>query len=88
MSLIEWEVEEDSYQEQIYIPQKQTDQAAAEGIVIENKAQVTIRITNMTTGEEYLSRLKITGNRQLYLPTEVQKLLQGSKTIRLRIFGN
>ncbi len=42
------------------------------------KQKVTARITNLTTGEVYTGRLSISGNRQLYLPVEIQKLLEGS----------
>lgn len=87
MQLIEWEVQEDNYQEQINIPQAQADQASEEGISTANKSQVTVRLLNKSSGEEYLGRLKITGTRQIYVPTEIQKMLKGSKTIRLQILG-
>lgn len=87
MRLIEWTVPEDDYQEQIYVPADQAKAAAEEGIEVENKKQLAVRITNMTTAEVYEGRLKITGNRQIYLPTEVQKLLDGSKNIRIQILG-
>jgi hypothetical protein len=69
MRLIEWEVNEDSYQEQILIPEAQRQLAAREGISTENKQTVAARIQNLTTGETYTARLAITGNRQLYLLT-------------------
>ena len=37
MQLIEWGVNEDGYEEQIIIPNKQRDLAAEEGIGMENK---------------------------------------------------
>jgi len=37
MNLIEWEVNEDDYQEQIVIPETQRELAAKEGISTENK---------------------------------------------------
>jgi len=37
MRLIEWEVGEDGYEEQIVIPKEQRELAAAEGIGTENK---------------------------------------------------
>ncbi len=37
MQLIEWEVNEDGYEEQIIIPKEQRDLAAEEGIGTENK---------------------------------------------------
>ena len=39
----------------------------------ENKQKVTVQITNLTTGKVYTGRLPITGNRQIYLPVEIQK---------------
>jgi len=46
MQLIEWEVNEDAYEEQIIIPKKQRDLAAEEGIGTENKQKVAVRILN------------------------------------------
>jgi hypothetical protein len=85
MRLIEWEVNEDSYQEQILIPEAQRQLAAQEGISTENKQTVATRIQNLTTGETYTARLAITGNRQLYLPVEIQKMLQGAGRIRIQL---
>ena len=87
MRLIEWEVSEDGYEEQIVIPKEKRDLAAEEGINTENEQKVTIRITNLNSGESYTGRLAITGNRQLYLPTEIQQMLNGSKKIRIQILG-
>ena len=85
MKLIEWEVNEDSYQEQILIPEAQRQLAAREGISTENKQTVATRIQNLTTGVTYTARLAITGNRQLYLPVEIQKMLQGAGRIRIQL---
>jgi hypothetical protein len=85
MRLIEWEVNEDSYQEQIVIPEAQRQLAAQEGISTENKQTVAARIQNLTTGETYTARLAITGNRQLYLPVEIQKMLEGAGRIRIQL---
>ena len=87
MRLIEWEVSEDGYEEQILIPKEERDLAAKEGISTENKQKVTVQITNLTTGESYLGRLSITGNQQIYLPTEIQQLLKESGRIRIQILG-
>jgi len=87
MKLLEWEGSEDNYQEQINIPKAIRDMAAEEGIGTENKDKVVVRLTNMKTGEEYLNRLSITGTHQIYVPTEIQKILEGAGTIRIRIFG-
>jgi len=51
--LIEWEVNEDGYEEQILIPKEQRDLAAEEGISTENKQKVAVRIQNLNTGETY-----------------------------------
>jgi hypothetical protein len=83
--LIEWEVNEDTYQEQIVIPEAQQKLAAEQGIPTENKQTVAARIQNLTTGETYTARLAITGNRQLYLPVEIQKMLEGAGRIRIQL---
>ena len=87
MRLIEWEVGEDGYEEQIVIPKEQRELAATEGIDTEYQQKVTVQITNLTTGETYTARLAITGNRQIYLPVEIQKMLEGSGKIRIQILG-
>lgn len=85
MQFIEWEVNEDGYEEQIIIPKEQRDLAAKEGINTENKQKVSVRILNMNTGESYTGRLAITGNNQIYLPTEIQKMLEGAGRIRIQL---
>ena len=122
MRLIEWEVAEDGYEEQIIIPKEKRELAAEEGIGTENKQKVTVQIMNLKTGESYIGRLAITGNRQtrlpqqvppakpapylhdtqqwrsaergiqgtsgqVYLPTEIQKMLKDSGTVRIQILG-
>ena len=67
--------------------ERQKDIAAEEGISTENKQKVTVRIMNLKTGESYISRLAITGNHQIYLPTEIQKMLKDSGTVRIQILG-
>ena len=85
MKLIEWEVNEDGYQEQIIIPEAQRKLAAEEGISTENKQKVAVWILNMNTGETYTGRLAITGTHQIYLPTEIQKMLEGAGRIRIQL---
>ena len=85
MKLIEWEVTEDSYQEQINIPKEIRNLAREEGISTEVKQNAAIEILNLNTGESYTGRLAITGTHQLYLPVEIQKMLQGSGRIRIRL---
>ncbi len=85
MQLIEWEVSEDGYEEQINIPEAQRELAALEGIGTDVKQKVTVRIVNLTTGESYTGRLAITGTRQLYLPVEIQKMLHGARRIRIQL---
>jgi hypothetical protein len=87
MRLIEWEVAEDNYQEQINIPKEKRDLATKEGIGTEDKQKVTIRITNLTSGEAYTGRLAITGTNQIYVPVEIQQMLKGSGKIRIQILG-
>ena len=85
MKLIEWEVNEDGYEEQIIIPKEQRDLASKEGIGTENKQKVAVRILNLNTGESHTGRLAITGNHQVHLPTEIQKMLEGSGRIRIQL---
>ncbi len=85
MKLIEWEVTEDSYQEQINIPKEIRDLALEEGISTEVKQKTAVEMLNLNTGESYSGRLAITGTNQLYLPVEIQKMLQGSGRIRIRL---
>jgi hypothetical protein len=85
MKLLEWEVTEDSYQEQINIPKQIRNLAKGEGISTEVKENVAVEILNLNTGESYTGRLAITGTHQLYLPVEIQKMLKGSARIRIRL---
>lgn len=85
MKLIEWEVSEDSYQEQINIPREIRDLAEDEGISTGVKENAAVEILNLNTGESYAGRLAITGTHQLYLPVEIQKMLKGSGRIRIRL---
>ena len=87
MRLIEWEVAEDGYEEQIVIPKEERDLAAKEGISTENKQKVTVQIMNLNTGESYVGRLAITGNQQIYLPAEIQEMLKESGKVRIQILG-
>ncbi len=98
MRLIEWEVAEDGYEEQIVIPKEERDLAAKEGISTENKQKVTVQIMNLKTGESYVGRLAITGNQQtrlplqgtsgqVYLPAEIQEMLKESGKVRIQILG-
>jgi len=85
MQLIEWEVAEDGYEEQINIPKEQRDLAEEEGIGTEVGQKVAVKILNLNTGESYTGRLAITGSQQIYLPVEIQKMLKGSGKIRIQI---
>ncbi len=85
MKLIEWEVSEDSYQEQINIPKEIRDLAQGEGIPTEVKQKTAVEILNLNTGESYSGRLAITGTQQLYLSVEIQEMLKGSGRIRIRL---
>jgi hypothetical protein len=85
MKLLEWEVSEDSYQEQINIPKEIRDLAREEGISTEVKQSAAVQILNLNTGESYTGRLAITGTHQLYLPVEIQKMLEGAVRIRIRL---
>ena len=54
MRLIEWEVSEDCYDEQIVIPKEKRDLPDQEGISTENGQKVTVQIMNLHTGESYI----------------------------------
>ncbi len=82
-----WEVAEDGYEEQIVIPSEKRKLAAEEGVNTENKQKVTVRITNLRSGESFTGRLPVTGNQQIYLPVGIQKMLKDSKKIRIQILG-
>ncbi len=75
MRLIEWEVAEDGYEEQIVIPKEKRDLTDAEGISTENGQKVTVKILNLNTGESYTGRLSITGSRQTRLPQLIKKIV-------------
>jgi len=62
MRLIEWEVSEDGYEEQIVIPKQKRELADEEGISTEKGQKVTVQILNLNSGESYTGRLSITGN--------------------------
>ena len=46
--------------------------------------KIAVRIQNLNTGELYSARMAITGNHQLYLPKEIQKMLEGAGSIRIQ----
>jgi len=81
------EVSEDGYEEQIVIPKQKRELADQEGISTENGQKVTVQILNLNSAESCTSRLSITGNQQIYLPTEIQELLKESGKIRIEILG-
>lgn len=82
MKLLEWEVAEDSYQEQINIPKEIRDSAKEEEISTQVKQKTAVELLNLNTGGSYSGRLAITGTHQLYLPIEIQEMLKGSGRIR------
>ena len=47
--------------------------------------KVAVRILNLNTGETYTGLLAITGNHQIYIPTEIQKMLEDSGRIRIQL---
>lgn len=87
MKLIEWEVTEDGYEEQINIPKDKRDLAEEEGISTEVGQKVAVTILNLSTGESYTGRLAITGSQQIYLPVEIQEMLKSSGRARIQILG-
>ena len=87
MKLIEWEVTEDGYEEQINIPKDMRDLAQAEGISTEVGQKVAVTILSLSSGESYTGRLAITGSQQIYLPVEIQQMLKSAGKIRVQILG-
>ncbi len=87
MRLIEWEVAEDVYEEQINIPKEKRDLAEEEGIGTKDGQKVTVKILNLNSGEFYTGRLAITGTQQIYVPVEIQQMLKGSSKSRIQILG-
>ena len=69
MRLIEWEVTEDGYEEQINIPKDKRSLAEDEGISTAVGQKVAVTILNLSTGESYSGRLAITGSHQTRLPS-------------------
>jgi len=69
------------------IPKGKRDLTAGEGIGTEDKQKVTVRITNLNSGESYTGRLSITGTNQIYVPVEIQQMLKDSGKIRIQILG-
>ena len=61
--------------------------AQEEGISTDYKQKVAVQITNLSTGEMYTARSPITGTNQIYVPVEIQKMLEGSGKIRIQILG-
>ena len=87
MKLIEWQVTEDGYEEQINIPKDMRDLAQAEGISTEVGQKVAVTILSLSSGESYTGRLAITGSQQIYLPVEIQQMLKSAGKIRVQILG-
>lgn len=58
-----------------------------EGVGTKNGQKVTVQISNLNTGELYTGRLAITANRQIYVPIEIQKMLESSGRARIQILG-
>ena len=87
MHTIEWEVAEGSYREQIDIPREKMDLATGEGINTKGRQKVTVRITNLNSGESYTGRVHIMGTNQIHMPVEIQEMLKDSGKIRIQILG-
>ena len=87
MKHMEWQVSEDGYEEQITLSKEVMELAEQEGISTENGKKITVLITNLSSGEIYINRLAITGNRAIYVPVEIQKMLKGSGKIRIQLLG-
>ncbi|KPA18648.1 hypothetical protein MHK_001133 [Candidatus Magnetomorum sp. HK-1] len=80
---LEWEDNADNYTEQLTIPKHIRELLAEKGIDIKDKDKVIARITNIKTREEYLHRMPITSNGEIYVPVEIQKMVEGAGKFRI-----
>ena len=85
--LLEWEfsAKERRYLEKIDIPDKLVDAAREVGIEFDDGARAPVEITNKDTGERYRARMAVTSNGELYLPVEVQKLIESASAVRIEL---
>lgn len=85
--LLEWEFspKEKTYLEKLNIPENLVDTARENGIEFRDGSRTPVEITNKDTGERYRSRMAITSEGELYLPVEVQKLIETASSVRIEL---
>ena len=83
--LLEWEfsAKERSYLEKLNIPEDLVDRARDNGIEFRDGTRTPVEITNMDTAKRYRARMAITSEGELYLPVEVQKLIETADAVRI-----
>lgn len=85
--LLEWEfsAKERTYLEKLDIPQELVRKARDLGIRLEDRTRIPVEITNKDTAERYRGRLAVTSNGELYIPVEIQKLIQDAASVRIEL---
>ena len=85
--LLEWEFspKEKTYLEKLNIPEDLVHTAREDGIEFKDGTRMPVEITNKDTGERYRARMAITSEGELYLPVEVQKLIEEASSVRIEL---
>ncbi len=85
--LLEWEfsAKERTYLEKLDIPEDLVEKAKDLGVRIEDGTRIPVEITNKDSGERYRSRLAVTSNGEIYIPVEVQKLIEKASSVRIEL---
>jgi len=61
------------------------EKAKALGVRIEDGTRIPVEITNKDSGERYRSRVAVTSNGEIYIPVEVQKLIEKASSVRIEL---
>ncbi len=85
--LLEWEFspKERTYLEKLNIPEHLVDTARQDGIEFRDCTRVPVEITNKDSGERYRARMAVTSEGEIYIPAEVQKLIEKASSIRIEL---
>ncbi len=83
--LLEWEFspQERTYLEKLNIPEDLVRQARKHAIKFKDGTRIPVEITNKDTGEHYRARLAVTSQGEIYIPVEVQRLIEKASTVRI-----
>jgi len=85
MSPNQFSAKERTYLEKLDIPADLVEKAKALGVRIEDGTRIPVEITNKDSGERYRSRLAVTSNGELYIPVEIQKLIEKASYVRIEL---